>query len=131
MCRASAAARSAMKVVAVASVMAGGALCWALLPQGLGWLGLNVIEEVLGGSASRCRRRAGLGFGLGFGCWLRPRRADGFGRLLGGSLGFRPGSGRGPRRGVGLGGSGVADGGDGFGGPLGRFPPLFGGLSAG
>ena len=36
--RASAAARSAMKVVA--------APCWALLPLGLGWLGPNVVEVV-------------------------------------------------------------------------------------
>ena len=43
-----AAARSAMEVVAVASVTAGGAPCWALLPPGLGWLGLDVIEDVLG-----------------------------------------------------------------------------------
>ena len=104
----------------------GGAPCWALLPPGLGWLGLNVIEDVLGGSGSRCRRGAGLGLGLGFGCGLRLRRADGFRRLLGGGLGFRPGCGRGPRQSVGLGGGGVARGGDGFWGPFGRILPQFG-----
>ena len=46
----------------------GGAPCWALLPPGLGWLGLNVVEDVLGGSGLRCRRVAGLGLGLAFGC---------------------------------------------------------------
>ena len=73
----------------------GGAPCWALLPPGLGWLGLNVIDDVLRGLGSRCRRGAGLGLGLWFGCGLRPRRADEFGRLRGGGLGFRPGRGRG------------------------------------
>ena len=109
----------------------GGAPCWALLPPGLGWLGLNVQEDVLRGWGSRCRPGAGLGLGLGFGCGLRPRRTDGFGRLLGGGLGFWRGCGRGPRRGVGLGGGGFACGGDGFGGPFGRFPSRFGGWSAG
>ena len=47
-------------------------------PPGLGRLGLNVIEDVLGESGSRCRRGAGLGPGLGFGCGLRSWRADGF-----------------------------------------------------
>ena len=106
----------------------GEALCWAPLPPGLGWLGLNVIEDVLGGSGSHCLRGAGLGLGLWFGCGLRSRRADGFGRLLGGGLGSRPGCRRGPRRGVGLGGGGFARGGDGFGGPFGTFPPRFWGV---
>ena len=93
----------------------GGAPCWALLPPGLGRLGPNVIEDVLGGSGSRCCRGAGLGLGLEFGCGLWSWRADGLGWLLGGGLGFRPGCGCGPRRGVGLGGGGFARGGDGFG----------------
>ena len=54
-----------------------GALRCALLPPGLGWLGLNVIEDVLGGSGLRCRRGAGLGLGLGFGCGLSRRRRRG------------------------------------------------------
>ena len=57
--RASAAARSAMKVVAVASVTAGGAPRWALLPSGLGRLWPDVVEDVFGGRGSRCRRGAG------------------------------------------------------------------------
>ena len=61
---ASAVMRSAMKVVAAASVTVGGAPCCALLPPSLGRLGPNVIEDVLGGPGSRCRR--GAGFGLGF-----------------------------------------------------------------
>ena len=64
----------------------GGAPCWALLPPGLGRLGPNVIEDVLGGSSSRCRRGAGFGFGLGLGCGLRSWRADGFGWLSGAGL---------------------------------------------
>ena len=109
----------------------GGAPCWALLPPGLGRLGPNVIEDVLGGSGSRCCRGAGLGLGLEFGCGLWSWRADGLGWLLGGGPGFRPGCGCGPRRGVGLGGGGFARGGDGFGGLFGRFLPRLGGWSAG
>ena len=112
----------------------GGAPCWALLPPGLGWLGLNVIEDVLGGSGSRCRRGAGLGLGLGFGCGLRPRRADGFEQLRGGGLEFRPSCGR-----VCLGGGGGLVGacalaaagllavGTGLGARLGGFPRSLGG----
>ena len=129
--RASAAARFAMKVVAAASVTAGGAPCWPLLPPGPGWLAPNVVEDVLGGSGPRCRCGARLGLRLGFVCGLPSRRAYGFGWLLGGGLGFRPGCGRGLRRGSGLGGSGVARGGDGFGSPFKRFPPRLRGWSAG
>ena len=43
----------------------GWAPCWALLPLGLRWLGPDVVEDVLGGSRSRCRRAAGSGLGLG------------------------------------------------------------------
>ena len=120
--RASAAARSAVKVVAAASVTVGGAPCWAPLPPGLGRLGPNVIEDVLGGPGSRCRRGAGFGIGFGLGCGLRSWRADGFGWLFGGGLGSRLGRGCGPRRGVGLGGGGVARGGGGLGARLGGFP---------
>ena len=101
----------------------GGAPRWALLPAGLGRLGPNVIEDVLGGPGLRCRRGDGFGLRLGLGCGLRSWRADGFGWLFGGGLGFRLGRGFGPRRGVGLGGGGVARGGGVFGGPFGRCPP--------
>ena len=66
----------------------GGAPCWVLLPPGPGRLGPNVIEDLLGGSGSRCRRGAGSGLGSGLGCGLRSWRADGFGWLFGGGLGF-------------------------------------------
>ena len=99
----------------------------ALLPSGLGWLGPNVIENVLGGPGSRCRRGAGFGLGFGLGCGLRSWRADGFGCLFGGGLGFRLGRGCGPGRGVGLGGGGVSRGGGGFGGPFWRCPRGLGG----
>ena len=120
-----------MKVVAAASVTMGGALCWALLPPGLQRLGPNVIEDVLGGPGSRCRRGAGFGLGFGLGCGLRSWRVDGFGWLFGGGLGFRLGRECGPRRGVGLGGGGVSRGGGGLGGPFGWCPPRSGGWSAG
>ena len=109
----------------------GGEPCWALLPPGLGRLGPNVIEDVLGGPGSRCRCGAGFGFGFGLGFGLRSWRADGFGWLFGGGLGFRLGRGCGLRRGVGLGGCGVARGRGGFGGPFVRCPPRPGGWSAG
>ena len=126
--RASAAARSAMKVVAMASVTVGGRRAgrW-----GLGRLGPNVIEDVLGGPGSRCRCGAGFGLGFGLGCGLLSWRADGFGWLFGGGLGFRLGRGCGPSQGVGLGGSGVARGGGGFGRLFGRCPPRPAGRSAG
>ena len=89
-----------------------------LLLPGLGWLGPDVVEEVLGGSWSRCRCCAGLGLGLGLGCGLGPWCADVFCLLLGGGLGFWLGCGRGFRWAVSLGGSGAARGGDGFGGPF-------------
>ena len=88
----------------------GGAPCWALLPPGRGRLGPKVIEDVLGGSGSRCCRGAGFGLGFGLGCGLRSWRADGFGWLFGGGLGFRLGRGCGPRRSLGLGRGGVARG---------------------
>ena len=85
----------------------GGAPCWALLPPGLGRLGPNVIEDVLGGSGPRCRRGARFRLGFGLCCGLRSWCADGFGWLFGGGLGFRLGRGCGPRRGVGLVGAGA------------------------
>ena len=109
----------------------GGAPCSVLLPPGLGRPGSNVMEDVLGGSGSRCCRGAGFGLGFRLGCGLRSWRTDGFGWLFGGSRGFRLGRGCGPRRGVGLGGGGVARGRDGFGGPFQRFPPRLGGSSVG
>ena len=69
----------------------GEAPCWALLPQGLGWLGPEVVEDVLRGSGSRCRCGAGLGLELAIFCGLRPWCTDGFQWLLGGGLGFRAG----------------------------------------
>ena len=66
----------------------GGAPCWVLLPPGLGWLGLNVIEDVLGGSGLRCRRGARLGLWLGFGCGLRRGAPTGLGGCLAAVLGF-------------------------------------------
>ena len=106
----------------MAAVIAGGVPCWALLLPGLGWLGPEIVEDVLGGSGSRCRRGAGLGLGLVFACGLRPWFTNGFGWLLGGGLGLRPGCGRGLCWGLGLGGDRVAPGGDGFGGRQGDFP---------
>ena len=78
--RASAAARSAMKVVAVASVTVGGAPRWALLPSGLGRLGPDVIEDVLGGQACAAVVLPGLDLGLGL--------AAGLGGCLAAVLGF-------------------------------------------
>ena len=89
--RKSAAARSAMKVVAAVSMAPGGAPCWDLLPPRLGWPGLEVVEDVLGGLSLRCCRGAALGPGLGFSSGLGPRCGDGFGWLLSGGLGFQPG----------------------------------------
>ena len=45
----------------------GGAPRWALLPSGLGRVGANVIEEVLGGPGSRRRRACGRGALTGLG----------------------------------------------------------------
>ena len=57
----------------------GGAPRWALLPSGLGRLGPDVVEDILGGPGSRCRRGAGFGLGFGLGC----------GSLFGGGLGLQ------------------------------------------
>ena len=121
--RASAAARSAMKVVAAASVTVGGRRAARCCLRALGRPGPNVIEDVLGGPGSRCRCVAGFGLGFGLGCGLRSWRADGFGWLFGGGLGFRLGRGCWPRRGVGLGVGGVARGGGGFWGPVWEVSP--------
>ena len=104
--RASAAARSAMKVVAAVSVTVGGR-CRALLLPGLGWRGPEDVEDVLGGLGLRCRRGAGLVPGLGLGSGLRPGCVDGLGWLLGGGLGVWPGCGIGLHRCVGHGGGGA------------------------
>ena len=120
-----------MKVVAAAWVTFWGGTCWVLLLPGLGWLGPEVVEDVLGGSGWRCCRGVGLRLGLGFGSGLRLWCADGFGWLLGGGLGLLPGCGRGLRWGVGPGSGVVACGGNGFGGLFGRLPPRPGGWCAG
>ena len=92
-----------------------------LLLPGLGWLGPNAVEDVLGWSGSHCRRGAGLGLGLGLGCGLRSRRAGGFGRLLGGGLGFRQGCGRGLVGAWALAAAGLLAVGTGLGARLGDF----------
>ena len=56
----------------------GGLLCWALLLPGVGWLGPEVLEDVLGGSGLRCCPVARPGLGLGFGSGLRLRCSDSF-----------------------------------------------------
>ena len=94
-----------------------------LLPLGLGRLGPDVVEDVLGGPGSRCRRSAGFGLGFWLGCGL----TLGFGWPFGGGLGRRLGRGCGLGRGVGLGGGGAARGGGGSGGPFGRCPRGLGG----
>ena len=80
----------------MASVTVGGAPCWALLPLGLGLLGLNVIEDVLGGRVRAAVEAPGLGLGLALtaGCGrsaptsLGGRLAAvlGFGRVAGAAL---------------------------------------------
>ena len=86
-----------------------------------------VVEDILGGLSLRGRRGAGLGLGIGFGCGLKSWCANGFRWLLNGGLQFQPGCGRGLCWGLGLGGGGVAQGGDGFAGPFGRLSQLLGG----
>ena len=66
----------------------GGAPRWALLRSGLGRLGPDVVEDVLGGPGSRCRRGAGFGLGFGLGCGLRSWHADGVGGRLAAVFGF-------------------------------------------
>ena len=105
----------------------GGALCWALLPPGLGRLGPNVIEDVLGGPGSRCRRGAGFGLGFGLGCGLRSWRADGFGWLFGGGLVFRLAAGVGLVGAWALAAAGLLAAGAGLGARLGGVPRGLGG----
>ena len=100
----------------------GGVPCCELLLPGLGWLWPEIVEEVLGGWGSRCRRGAGLGLPFGLGSGPRPWCVDGFGWLLGGGLGFWPGCGCGFRWGVG----GGARGEDGFGGLFVMLSPRLG-----
>ena len=66
----------------------GGAPCWALLPPGLGRLGPNVIEDVPGGSASRCCRGAGSDLGLGLAVGCGRGALTGLGGCLAAVLGF-------------------------------------------
>ena len=106
----------------------GRAPCWVLLPPGLGRLGPNVIEDVLGGSGLRCRRGAGLGLAFELGCRMQSWRADGFRWLSGSGLGFRLGCGCGPRQGVwALAAAGLIAVGTGLGARLGGFPRGLGG----
>ena len=105
----------------------GGAPFWVLLSLGLGRLGPNVIEDVLGGLGSRCRCGAWLRLGFGPGCGLQSWRADGFRGLVGGGLGFRLVCGCRPLQSVGLGGGGVARVGTSLGARLGGLPRGFGG----
>ena len=87
----------------------GEAPCWALLPPGLGLLGPNVLEDVLGGSGLRCRRDARLGLGLAFGC-------------LAAVLGFAGAAGAGLVGAWALAAAGLLAVGTGFGARLGGFP---------
>ena len=102
-----------------------------LLPPGLGRLGPNVIEHVLGGSGSRCRRGAGLGLEFGLGCGLRSWPLMGLGGCLAVVLGFGWVAGAGLVGAWALAAAGLLAVGTGFGGPFGRFPPWLGGWSAG
>ena len=61
----------------------GGAPRWALLPSGLGRLGPDVVEDILGGPGSRCRRGAELGLGLGLAAGCRLAAVLGFGWVAG------------------------------------------------
>ena len=105
----------------------GGAPCWALPPPDLGWLGPNVVEDVLGESGPRCRRGAGLGLGLGFCCGLRLRRATGFGGCLAAVLGFGRAADAGLVGPWALAAAGLLAVGTGFGAHLGGFPRGLGG----
>ena len=109
----------------------GGAPCWALMPLGLGSLGPNVVEDVLGGSGSRCRRGAGLGLRLGFGCGLRSRRAWGLGGGLAAVLGFGRAAGAGFVGARTLAAVGLLAVGSGLVARVGGFPSGFGGWNAG
>ena len=51
-----------------------GTQCWALLLPALGWLGLEVVEDVFRGLGPRCRRGPGLWLWLGFGSALGHQR---------------------------------------------------------
>ena len=59
-----------------------------LLPLGLGRLGLNVIEDVVGGSGSRCHRGAQLGFSLSLAACCVRGALTGSGGCLAAVLGF-------------------------------------------
>ena len=59
-----------------------------LLPPGLGRLGPNVIEDVLGGPGQRCRCGAGLELGFGLCCRSHSGALTGLGGCLAAVLGF-------------------------------------------
>ena len=64
----------------------GGAPRWALLPSGLGRLGPDVVEDILGGRARAAVVAPGLGLGLGLAAGRPLAAALGFGWVLG--MGF-------------------------------------------
>ena len=66
----------------------GGAPCWALLPPGLGRLGPNVIEDVLGGRARAAVVAPGLDLGLGLAAGCGRGALTGLGGCLAAVLGF-------------------------------------------
>ena len=66
----------------------GGASRWALLPSGLGRLGPNVIEDVLGGPARAAVVARGLDLGLGLAAGCGRGALTGLGGCLAAVLGF-------------------------------------------
>ena len=105
----------------------GGALCWALLPLGLGWLGPNVIEDILGGSGLRCRRGAGLGLGLGLAAGCGPGAPTGLAGCSAVVLGFGWAAGAGLVGALALAVAGLLAVGTGLGAGLGGSPRGLGG----
>ena len=105
----------------------GGAPCWALLPPGLGRLGTNVIEDVSGGSGSRCRLGAGLGLGLGLAAGCGRGALAGLGGCLAPVLGFGRVAGAGLVGAWALAAAGLLAVETGLGARLGGFPCSLGG----
>ena len=66
----------------------GGAPRWALLPSGLGRLGPDLIEDVLGGRARAAVVAQGLDFGLGLAAGCGRGVLTGLGGCLAAVLGF-------------------------------------------
>ena len=66
----------------------GGAPSWALLPSGLGRLGPNVIEDVLGGPVCAAVVAPGLDLGLDLAAGCGRGALTGLGGCLGAVLGF-------------------------------------------